>query len=173
MLWKGEGKVGTSLLGHSHFLLKTFPPLVLCQYLFLRNSYPLWLGNEVSGYCAQHHMWRFAKDWTTTSHVWHWFKLPSERAKCVAWHQYPRPGSVTIVLIKHNVPIDGDMVINADYTRKRLWIQTPLSLHTTVNKLPDGSKSKVFRSGQWGLSKYVPDNVTVKVKRDDTCKERT
>lgn len=80
---KGEGKVGTSLLGHSHFLLKTFPTLVLGQSLFLRNSYPLWLGNEVSGYCAQHHTWQFAKDWTTPSNVWHWFKVPSERAKCI------------------------------------------------------------------------------------------
>lgn len=75
-------------------------------------------------------------------------RCPQRGLSVLTTHQHPRPGSVTIVLIKHNIPIDGDTVTNADYTRKRLWIQTPLSLHTTVNKLPDGSKSKVFPSGQ-------------------------
>lgn len=59
--------------------LKTFPTLAPCQYLFLPNSYPLWLGNEVSGSWAQHCTWQLAKDSTTTSTIWHWLKLSSEK----------------------------------------------------------------------------------------------
>lgn len=103
------------------FLLKTFSTLALCQYLLVINSYPLWLEhahNTIPGSLQSTKLKPATCDIDSS--------YPQRKAKFVDC-QYPRSGSVIIVLIKRNIPNDGKVVINADSTVKRLWIQIPVS----------------------------------------------
>lgn len=173
----GQGRIGTVLPGPFHFVTENISHSCPTSILIPPPSLPTAVRKR--GLWRTHTTSRTAvcKGLNYNQHrVTPVQAVLRERPSSLTARQSPRSGPTIRTrcqcVNKHSAQTQGTVVLNSDFTVKRLWVQIPGSLLGTLSRLPNGSKSSVL---PWaaGIIRAPLCQGHRAVGRDDTCQQRT